>query len=270
MIPGTSLHLPMALWRKAGSGRFGVIILLLLSCDLLFGYVSLSSRTTLFTPLNEIGLQAWLASYARVNPVFTAWFAVFLLLLLLLTINTVSCTWNRLRLLLQNWSGQREYRCHRLAIHVMHMGTLVILFAYLLSHTTASVSTSVTLVPGITVKDTTSGLYLQLQELHLPRITEKRLSPFTGRVIRPQARILIRDDNERRTGDLGYNKPLRFRGRSIFLQRFAPTGRGNMNSARYVVVDIRHDPGILLYFTGLCLFVAGMAVWSVQAWRKTS
>ncbi len=259
--------LPSLLWRTAGSGRIGLLLLFFLGLDLGTGFLSLRGRVTLFEPMNQVGLWPWLSSYGLANLRHTAWFMAFLVLLALLALNTLACTCQRLARLF----GQRRRAgiVSRLAVHGMHLGLLVILAGFLASYSLSTVSPAVTLLEDLPVTDRASGLDLCLEELELPRYSGDRLPAFAGRVIRPRARILVSNEHGRRLAELGFNSPVRFSGRTIFLQRFAPTGRGSMNGPHYVVVDIRRDPGVALYFSGLVLFSAAMATWAVRAGRKT-
>ncbi len=257
--------LPATVWRTAGSGRVAAGLLFLLSLDLVAGYLSLRSRTTIFEPMNQVGLWSWMTSYGEADLRHTAWFLVFLVLLGLLAVNTLACTWQRLSRLPGQGPGQDLYR--RLAIHGMHIGVLLLLCGYLASYTLSTVSPSVILVEEKAVTDPVSGLRLRLEKLRLPRFGGQRLPSFAGRVIRPEGCLLVSNEHGRRMARLGFNSPVRFRGWTIFLQRFAPTGRSGMDGPGYVVVDLRRDPGVLLSISGLALVLAAMTAWSYLVLR---
>ncbi len=259
--------------QRLASVRLGITIMLLLAMDVGAGYFFVAGNTVIFEPMNQAGLWPWIATYARGNLIQTGWFIIFLALVAALVVNTLCCTILRLARL---WS-QRHRRASRfgfsLATHIMHLGMVVILFGYLASYSLSQVYPARTLVPDKKVRVPGTGLTLALTNMELPYYQGTRLpATFQNRVIRPAVTMQVSRGSDQRILNLAFNRPGRFQGYTFFLQRFSPRSKGGMSNARYIVVDIRRDPGVPLYFAGIAIFIAGMLgyVWFwLQAGRRT-
>ncbi len=254
------------MWRKLGSIHLTVVLCLSLAADLTWGYVCLNRHATLFGPLNDIGLAAWLHTYGRHNMAYTAWFFLLLALLTLLCINTFVCTTDRVAGLLR---ARRRFTSLRLffkfAPHIMHYALIVILAGYLSSYLFARVLDTRTLVPGhsMTLPATTARITftgfdpLYHRGDHLPVLRD--------RVLRPRARLLLTDGESRQSTVLCCNRPVRFKGYGIFLKDFSPKQKGGAMAGRARIdMSIRKDPGVVLYLAGLLLFTAGLAIYLVD------
>ena len=248
------------LWHSLADIRIGVVLMILLSLNLCLGFFCLNRQSALFEPMNNLGILPWLNTYGLSNLRHTAWLFILLLLLLLLAINTLLCTGHRLLHLVGRWRQQGGNRTlyFRLSTHVMHIGMVAILSGYLLSYTMTQVFPSQTLVPGREIAIAGTPLQLEVVSMKLPVYQGKRLELFAGRVIKPEIDLRLVADGEERTAVLGFNDPVRFQGYTVFLQHFSPRSKSSMTTARYIVVDIRRDPGASLYFTGAAIFIPGM------------
>ena len=247
------------LWLMMKNVRLGVALLILLSVDLCFGYFFVTNNTPIFEPMNQVGVVDWFTTYARFNIHYTAWFFLFLLLLATLSVNTLACTLSRLRQLFfirLKWKNSRFL--FSLATHVMHLSMVVVLLGYLVSYTLTTIHPSQTLVLQRPKIIGGTGLQVELLAMDLPIYTGNRLEAFSGRVIRPDTVIKITGRKGGKTARLAFNSPVRFKKYTIFLKRFSPAGKGGISSTHYVIIDIRHDPGVPLYFTGIVIFLAGL------------
>lgn len=262
-----------ALFQRLASVRLGVTIIMVLAIDLALGYFFVDGHTVIFEPLNQVGLWSWIATYGRINLVYSAWFFVFLILMVVLVMNTLCCTLLRLHRLWQHrHQGIRRFG-FALSTHIMHLGMVIILAGYLASYSLTTVYPSITLTPEKQVNLNGTSLNLSLQEMDLPYYRGDRLpATFIDRVITPTITVVASQGDHKRLLTLGLNKPAFFSGYSFFLQRFSPKSKSGMTKARYIVLDIRRDPGVLLYFIGIAVFVVGMIgyIWFWQSSRRVS
>lgn len=252
--------LALFIWRSIGSVRVAVFILTLLAVDLSIAYFSINGRSIIFEPMNQVGVRTWLNTYAMANLRYTAWFFIFLILLSGLVINTLACSTDRLRLLirarLQQQANKRFYSA--LSTHVMHLGMVVILIGYLVSYTMSQVYPGLILAPQKEIIVAGTNIRVKLTAMNLPLYQGKRSATFNDRVIVPTVQLRVVTPTAERTASLGFNSPVRFQGYTFFLQRFSPNKKNGMSSDHYIVIDVRRDPGVLLYFIGISIFSGGL------------
>ncbi len=257
------------IWHKLGSVRLTVVLCLMLAADLTLGYLCLQERSSLFAPMNDVGLAAWSGTYGRQNLMHTAWFFMLLALLALLCINTFVCTTDRVTALLRR---QRRLGAQRLifklAPHLMHYALIVVLCGYLCSYLFAQVLDTRTLVPGsaMTLPNTTARI--AFESFDPVYYTGDRLPGFTDRVLQPRARLALTEGTTHRHAVLTLNRPVRFKGYGIFLKQFSPktkpdSGMG-MGQRERIDVSIRKDPGVWLYMAGIVVFILGLGVYCVE------
>ena len=208
------------LWQKLGSIHFTVVLCLLLTTDLTVGYVCLNRRTSLFSPLNDIGLAPWINTYGVNNLTHTFWFFLLLVLLTLLCINTFICTTDRVvSLMAKRANFDRRRLIFKFAPHIMHYAMIVILIGYLCSYLFAQVLDTRTLVPGVPLALPGTNARITLMELDSVYYHSDRLPAFEKRVLRPRARLMVSDGEHRRSVVLGCMQPLRYRGYLLRISR---------------------------------------------------
>ena len=247
-------------WQLLTDIRVGVMLMITLSLDLCLGFFCLNRQSALFEPMNSQGILPWLTTYGMANFKSTGWLFFLLLLLLLLAVNTLLCTTDRLFHLWRRWRQQGKGRvlCFIFSTHIMHIGMVAILCGYLLSYTLTRVFPSQTIVPGRELAIVGTPLRLKLVTMKLPVYEGTRLASFSGRIIAPEIQLHLAANGKERTAPLGFNDPVRFQGYMIFLQRFSPGSISSMTRARYIIIDVRQDPGAPLYFVGIVIFILGM------------
>ncbi len=239
--------------------RLAVVLLLLMAMTMCLAYGSVAGRDTMFEPMNQIGLWSWMETYGTAHLQYTAWFFLFLFFAALLAVNTLCCTVSRLLRLKDTRTRPRKQRTvFSLLIHMMHAGMVLVLAGYLASYTLGQTESGIVLIPGRTSAVPNTPLRLELVSMKLPVYKGTRLEAFSGSVITPRIRIRAEDKSGKRTFDIGFNSPGLFRGYALFLQKFAPSRQGAINSRRYVVIDIRKDPGMMIYIAGIIVFVTGL------------
>ncbi len=251
------------LWQRLAGMQLTIALCLLLTADLALGYFCLNRQTALFTPLNDMGLSAWMSTYGRNNLLATGWFFVLLLLLAILACNTFACTTQRLILLFgTRGRSSRHTFLLKLAPHFMHYALIIILAGYLGSYLFAEVEPGRTLVPGasLTLPGTKAKItFVDFQPVYYQG---DRLGFFTGQVIEPKARMLLVDDVSGTEAILSCNQPLHFHGYSLYLDDFFPKSMsGGMKMKVRIDLHIRKDPGVALYFAGMLLFSLGLVLY---------
>ena len=251
------------LWQKLAGMQLTIVLCLLLTADLALGYFCLNQQTALFTPLNDRGLPAWIATYGRHNPMATGWFFVLLLLLTVLAGNTFACTTQRLILLFgARGRMSRHVLLLKLAPHLMHYALLIILAGYLGSYLFAKVEPGRTLVPGASLMLPGTDTKVTFVRFQPKYYQGDRLEFFTGQVIAPEARMLLSDKVSSTEAILSCNQPLHFHGYSIYLNDFSPKStNGGMKMKVRIDLHIRKDPGVALYFAGMLLFSLGLVLY---------
>jgi cytochrome c biogenesis protein ResB len=251
------------IWDKLGSIHFTVVLCLLLTADLAWGYIGLNRHTSLFRPLNDIGLATWLDTYGRHNIAHTAWFFLLLGLLALLCVNTFVCTTDRVL-----WLLKRRHRFEprrllfKFAPHVMHYAMIIILAGYLCSYLFSQVLDTRTLVPGKTMTLPGTQLQITFTNFNPEYYQGDRLPAFKNRVLQPNAGLILSDGQQRQAKVLSLNRPVHFNGYLIVLQSFSPKkAGGSMSRRQRISLSIRKDPGVQFYLAGVVLFTLGLLIY---------
>jgi cytochrome c biogenesis protein ResB len=253
----------LAAWRFFGSIHLTVVLCLLLTADLAWGYLCLDRHAPLFDPLNDVGLATWIATYGRADLARSSWLLVLMLLLAVLGANTFVCTTDRVvRLVRMRDRVPFRRLFFRFAPHVMHYAVIVILAGYLSSYLFARVLDTRVLVPGsaLTLPDTSGRVLFESSDpTYYP---EGGIPALEGRVLRPMARLHLTDGSKEKIETLNYNRPIRFKGYGIFLEDYYPRKKsGGMSDSIRINLSIRKDPGVRFYFSGIVLFTAGLAMY---------
>ncbi|MBU1056030.1 MAG: hypothetical protein KKC46_19715 [Proteobacteria bacterium] len=253
------------IWRKLGSIHLTVVLCLLLTADLTYGYISINRRTNLFASLNDIGLTAWIETYGRHNLLYTAWFFILLGLLTLLCINTFACTTDRVILLIRSREhfGIQRF-LFKFSPHIMHYAMIILLVGYLFSYISAQVIVSQTMVPGTTITLPGKTAQITFESFEPVYYHGDRLAFLNNYVISPRAKLLLTDGDYNKTAVLSYNQPVWFKGYGIFLKNFAPRKKDGMAIRVRIDMNIRKDPGVCVYIAGIILFTAGLFMYLAE------
>ncbi len=257
-------------WKLAGSINLTIALLILLVVDLSVGFICLESNISIFIPLNDVGLIAWLDTYGINYLQYTAWFFLLLFLLFLLAVNTFVCTTDKVVILLGNRSYYRSQVKFILnfAPHIIHYAFVIIMAGYLVSYVFAVNLPANILLPGKSIPIPGTECKIKLNKLNIEYYKGQRLDFFQGRAINSEAQISLTDGNGiiiEKT--ISVNQPVRFKGFSLHLDDFAPKSSTSMQKQKYVNLIIHKDPGIHLYFCGMIIFAAGMLMY-IYRWYK--
>ena len=240
--------------------RLSFILLLLLTADLSIGYICLHGNASFYEPMNAVGLRQWLTTYGIANPLLSGWFFILLFLLFCLVVNTLVCTCDKLYHLFSTLRARlaKKRLWLTLSIHLMHLAMVLLFAGYLISYTASNIQSSITVIPGDKATVFGSDLSFELARMELIPYRQNRINSYIGRYIDTDAHLIFRDGTDTKQAVLSTNNPVSYRGYSFFLQRFNPILVKGMSSTQYIVVDIRRDPGVMLTFTGMGAFVAGL------------
>lgn len=254
------------IWQKLGSINLTVALCLMLTADLSWGFLCLNRRTSIFAPLNDIGLAAWIETYGRSNLIYTAWFFILLFLLFLLGLNTFICTTERvIKLARSRRHFTPSHLAFRFAPHIMHYALLIILAGYLSSYLFARVLDTQVLVPGSSIKLPGHEARIKFTSFEPEYYEGDRLPAFKNRVLKPVARLLFVEDGREEPVFLSYNAPVKFKGHYIHLKDFSPKSK-NPGISRRIRIDlsIRKDPGTHFYLAGILLFNLGLVMYLTE------
>ncbi len=263
------------IWHALGSINLTILLCLLLTADLVWGYFCLQRHTPLFTPLGDMGLIPWMQTYGSHNLSWTGWFFLLLALLALLAVNTFVCTTSRVvQLLAAKGSASRMRLALKLAPHIMHYGLIVILAGYLTSYLCTQVLTGRTLVPGTHLSLPGTSGQIRFQVFEPEYYQGERLGFMRNEVIAARARLLLDDGKKQQEALLTCNRPVLFQGYSIHLHDFAPKSLGGMKMKTRIDLHLRKDPGVRMYLAGIALFTLGLALylyeWLINRENTTS
>jgi ABC-type Fe3+-siderophore transport system permease subunit len=139
----------------------------------------------------------------------------------------------------------------------MHVAMVLLLAGYLTSYTMSSVYNSLTLSEGGQLNFPKSDLTMQLTSMEMVPYEGKRNTSFIGRYIDTRAHLRFTNKDTVVDKVLSVNSPVSHAGYTFFLQRFNPRQQGGMSGARYIIIDIRKDPGVKITFAGMAAFIAG-------------
>jgi cytochrome c biogenesis protein ResB len=91
-----------------------------------------------------------------------------------------------------------------------------------------------------------------------------RLKFLNNRAVSVQAALLLTAGQKEVWKTIGINAPFRFNGLSFHLKDFAPQYKSGMRRRHYINLIIKDDPGMMFYFTGTMLFIAGLCMYLCQ------
>lgn len=225
-----------------------VWILLGLICVFFLGSYLMPAYREVHGSMNDRLLFQWVEESAAEHPGATSWFFLSLAGLVLLTINTVVCSWQAVK---GKWS--REDFLLRIAPQIVHIGFLFILLAHLLG-----AGWGYRLNGALPVERSAKlpdDRVLYLNDLR-PQVDER------GFLTDWAAEVFVYEGNRRvAAGILGPNQPLFYRGMGVYLKSFDQD-----RPVAYLMVN--KDPGAIWALVGAALFTLGSAVILTLKWKK--
>ncbi len=209
-----------------------------LVCLFFIGSYMMPAHRDTFTLMNDALLLDWVGTVAVQNPHRTWWFFASLAALVLLTINTIVCSLQAVR---GRWT--RKDFLLRISPQIVHAGFLFILLAHLIS-----AGWGYRLSGAMP-----EGAYTGLPENRALYLREVRMTASeAGYPSDWAAEVYLFENSERvRTGTLGPNRPLFYKGVGIYLKSL------DFESGQSAFLMVNKDPGAVWALAGAILFLTG-------------
>jgi hypothetical protein len=226
-----------------------VWVLFALICVFFLGSYLMPAHKDVHGAMNDRLLFQWVEQYALGSPWASSWFFLSLAGLVVLTINTVVCSWQAIK---GKWS--REDFLLRIAPQVVHIGFLFILLAHLLGAGWGyRISGSLPVERSARLPD---GQMLYLNDLR-PQVDERGNLKDWAAVIG-----IFENDKLVATGVLGPNTPLFHKGMGVYLKSF------DLRDRPVAFLMVNRDPGAVWALFGSVLFMIGTGIILVLKWKK--
>jgi len=220
-----------------------------LICIFFLGSYMMPAYRDIHGAMNDRLLFEWVEQVAVDNPWVTGWFFLALIALILLTINTIVCSFQAVR---GKWS--RDEFLLRIAPQVVHMAFLLILLAHLL---------------GAGWGYRLSGMLPEGASVRLPEdrilfLSEVRSNSDARGYLRDWSARVILYENGRPVADgiLGPNRPLFYSGMGVYLKSL------ELQQSPAAVLLVTRDPGAVWALAGSILFMFGTVAILFLKWRK--
>jgi cytochrome c biogenesis protein ResB len=223
--------------------------LLVLICLFFVGSYMMPTHREVFAPMNDDILIHWVENRAVQNLWDTWWFFAVLAALVLLTVNTLVCSIQAVK---GRWS--RTDFLLRIAPQIVHAGFLCILFAHLLGFGWGFKLSG--LMPEGAYAPLPDDQALYLKKVHVSTDARGVITDWTAEV------YLYVNDQVVKSGNLGPNTPLFYRGTGIYLKSL------NFESGTAAILLIASDPGAIWALAGAALFTIGSVMLFVLKWKK--
>ncbi len=241
-----------------GNLYLSIVLFFLIVIDLVYGYICLNGRETLFSPINEIGLIKWYSTYGITYFRYTIWLLFLLLLLLLLGINTIICTTDRCITIVKN--RNIRHKLIKISPHIIHYAVILILFGFLISYV-FSYTKRVILLPN-KKEQISQNMSIKIESLKIDFYTGNRLSFLKNRAINCMAKLcILKDNNKEKCSYISLNSPVIYGMYSFHILRFSPSFKESMSLKPYLLVVIKRDPGIWIYLIGSVLLIGGLFIY---------
>ena len=214
------------------------------------GSYMMPAHREVFVRMNDDILFRWARNTAMGELWSTWWFFAATAGLVLLTINTIVCSFQAIK---GRWS--RDDFLQRLATQVIHVGFLCILLAHLLGAGWGYKLSGV--MP--------EGAYAPLPEDKALQLHQVRVQTnVRGFMIDWSADVSLYENNQLvKSGTLGPNVPLFYKGTGIYLKSL------NFDRGPAAVLLIAKDPGAVWALVGGILFMLGSVTLLAMKWRET-
>ncbi len=238
------------IWQLLSSINTSVFLLGTICLSILLGVMSSPEPRPQLALLWDIGIWKWLTEIGAPKWQSLLWFITLFILLSFLFLNTTCCSIPQMWKLFHRLKPQRlKARAirSRLAIQGIHLAFLFLLLGYALSLCFSCSTRGVVLPLDQTIL--VPGQDLSLQLLRLKRVRYRgRLEAFKGETVGVDADIILRSGKETEEKRLSLSRAIFFKNHVITLKKFP-----NSLRKKWVMVDVRHDPGLPLYLSGALL-----------------
>ncbi len=223
--------------------------LLILVCLFFVGSYMMPAYRETFSVMNEGILLAWATDVAVADPLHTWWFFAALVVLALLTLNTIVCSLQAVR---GKWSRSEFFI--RVSPQIIHLGFLFILLAHLFTATGGYKISG--LLPQGAAARLPEGRALAIQNIDVK--TDPR-----GYMMDWRAAVAIYEKGEIvKRGVLAPNKPVFHEGIAVYLKSL------NFDNGPAADLLVAKDPGAPWALVGGILFILGSCVLLLLKWKR--
>ena len=226
-----------------------VWVLFALICVFFLGSYLMPAHKDVHVAMNDRLLFQWVEQYALGSPWAASWFFLSLAGLVVLTINTIVCSWQAIK---GKWS--REDFLLRIAPQVVHIGFLCILLAHLLGAGWGYRLSG--MLPVESSAALPDGRSLYLSDLR-PLVDERGNLKDWAAVI-----AIFENDKRVASGVLGPNAPLFYKGMGVYLKSF------DLRDRPIAFLMVNRDPGAIWALAGSVLFMIGTVIILALKWKK--
>ncbi len=143
------------LWKLLCSLKLAIVLASAATLVVMAGSLVIPGNPQVFSAMDKATFGAWLAEVAVNAPALTWWLPVAALLLFLLWLNTLCCFVDWVAAFGRRWRKSGEY--------LIHLGFVLILFAYLWGSMAGFRSEGTRVMVGQTVPLALPGMYLRLE-----------------------------------------------------------------------------------------------------------
>jgi hypothetical protein len=229
--------------------KTSVWLLFALVCLFFIGSALMPAHREVFTSMNDDILLRWTEEVASTNVQYTWWLFASVVVLALLTVNTLVCSLQAIR---GKWISSDFLL--RISPQIMHIGFLLILVAHLVSACWGYKLSGVMPEGGFARLPENKALSLG----HIDVQTDSR-----GFTTSWSAEATLYEKNEPvARGMLGPNAPLFHDGVGVYLKSL------QFEQGPAALLVIAEDPGALWAFAGGLFFLLGSIVLLVLKWKK--
>lgn len=230
--------------------KTAVWTLFVLVCLFFIGSYMMPVNRDIFSPMNEDILLNWAERTAVRYLWQTWWFFAALGGLVLLTVNTLVCSYQAIK---GKWSGSDFLL--RISPQVIHAGFLLILLAHLFS---AALGYKLSgFLPEGGSGRLPENRALSLQEIRVQTDSRGYMMDWAASI------AIYENDAPVHSGLLGPNKPVFYRGVGVYLKSL------NFEAGPAAYLIVVKDPGAFWALAGGILFMAGTAILLALKWKKT-
>jgi hypothetical protein len=224
--------------------------LFVLVCLFFVGSYMMPVHRAIFATMNEDILLNWAEKTATAHLWQTWWLFASLAGLILLTINTLVCSFHAIK---GRWT--REDFLLRVSPQIVHIGFLFILLAHLLGAGWGYKLSGMMPEGAFARLPENRGLFVQQIRVQ---------TDASGYMQDWSAQVSVYENNQPvKNGVLGPNKPLFYKGTGIYLKTL------NFEQGPAAILLVAKDPGAIWALTGAILFMLGSVALLVLKWKKS-
>jgi len=229
--------------------KTAVWLLFILVCLFFIGSYMMPVHREVFASMNEDLLFSWINDVAASNVWYTWWLFAAILVLFLLTINTIVCSVEAIR---GRWT--RDDFLLRISPQIMHIGFLFILLAHLLGAGWGYKLSG--MMPEGASARLPEDRVLRLQSIHVETDLRGFMTDWAAEA------LLFENDQVVKRGTLGPNTPMFYRGTGVYLKSL------NFDQGPAAILVVARDPGAVWALVGGTLFLLASAALLLLKWNR--